>query len=115
VSKKLTNKFLIKTYYNLLLIKEIKENSFKNINDPLYSTAEYRRLADLDLQELNECIAAFRQMVDDASDEAYFLNTSLTHLLEEDPYYKIVKMVYDSEGENNKFRTLKKIDKKLMN
>ena len=53
-------------------------------------------------------------MVDDAADAAYFNNKPLLHLLKEDPYYKIVQMVYESE-EKLKTKPSKKIDKKLMN
>ena len=115
MSKKLTNKFLIKAYYNLLLIKEVKENTFEDFSNSAYQLEDYAVLAKQDLEELNECIEIFRSMVDDAADVAYFNNTSLLSLLKEDPYYKIVQLVYESEEKLNQFKPTKKINKKLMN
>jgi hypothetical protein len=117
MSKKITNKYLFKTYYNLLLIREVKENSFENIDKSIYPVEEYNKLAKLDLEELNECIKIFKGMIDDALDEAYVTDpgVSLAGLLTEDPYYKIVQMVYDSEEKLNKIMLSKKTDKKLMN
>jgi hypothetical protein len=114
MSKKLKDKFLIKAYYNLLLIKEVKENTFRDFSNSLYQVDDYAELAEQDLKELDECIRVFRDIVDDAADVAYFNNESLLHLLKEDPYYKIVQMVYKSE-EKLKTKPSKKIDKKLMN
>tara|TARA_Y100000310_G_C20542356_1_gene743922 strand:- start:75 stop:422 length:348 start_codon:yes stop_codon:yes gene_type:complete len=115
MSKKLTNKFLIKAYYNLLLVREIKKNTFEDFSNSTYQLEDYAELAQQDLKELDECISAFKSMVDDVSDEAYFLNTSIIHLLEEDPYYKIIQLVYESEEKLNQFKPSKKINKKLMN
>tara|TARA_R100000005_G_C4857847_1_gene120801 strand:- start:202 stop:552 length:351 start_codon:yes stop_codon:yes gene_type:complete len=114
--KKISNKFLIKAYYNLLLIREVKENTFMDFMNPMHNLTEYASLAEQDLEELEECIAAFKELVDDAADEAYFSNTSLVSLLEEDPYYKIVRAVHAAEDElEQATKTRTKIDKKLMN
>jgi hypothetical protein len=116
MSKKLSNKFLFKAYYNLLLIREIKENSFEDFNSPYYSMKKHEKLAEMDLEELDECIAIFKEMVDVACDEAYIENSgTLVELLTEDPYYKIVQMVYAAEDKTKKSMSSKKIDKKLMN
>jgi len=117
MSKKLKDKFLIKAYYNLLLIKEVKENTFQDFMSPKHNLTEYAELAEQDLKELEECIAIFKELVDDAADEAYFSNASpsLISLLEEDPYYKIVRGVYKSEEDLSQIKASKKIDKKLMN
>jgi hypothetical protein len=115
MSKKLKDKFLIKAYYNLLLIKEVKENTFRDFSSSMYQLDDYAQLAEQDLKELDECIKVFRDMVDDAADAAYFDNKSLLHMLKEDPYYKIVQMVYNSEEKLNRAKPSKKIDKKLMN
>lgn len=117
MSKKFSNKVLFKTYYNLLLVREIKENSFADLDSPYYSTKRYEKLAELDLKELDECIKIFKEMVDAACDEAYIENSSpsMVELLTEDPYYKIVQMVFQAEDKIEKLISLKKIDKKLMN
>ena len=115
MSKKLTNKFLVKAYYNLLLAREIKENTFEDFSGPIHHLEEYAELAEQDLKELDECIEVFRDMVNDAADIAYFNSGSLVDLLKEDPYYKIVQMVYKSEEKFNQIKPPKKIDKKLMN
>ena len=95
MSKKLTNKFLVKAYYNLLLAREIKENTFEDFSGPIHHLEEYAELAEQDI--------------------AYFNSGSLVDLLKEDPYYKIVQMVYKSEEKFNQIKPPKKIDKKLMN
>ena len=74
MSKDLKDKYLIKAYYNLLLIKEVKENTFKDFSSSMHQVDDYVRLAEQDLKELDECIAEFKKLVDDAADALSWKN-----------------------------------------
>jgi hypothetical protein len=114
MSKKLTNKLLMKTYYNLKLIEEIKQNTYEGIlADPLGSV-EQKALALQDELELQRLINILREMVEDAYYEALSEEKTMTDYLKEDPYYKLVEIIH-KQNETQKKTPRKKIDKKLMN
>ena len=117
MSKKLTNKLLMKTYYNLKLVEEIKQNTYEELlNDPLVSV-EHKALALQDGLELKRLIDIFRDMIDEACDTTAGEEKSMVDYLKRDPYYKLVELIYRQRDElQKKTKTSKtKINKKLMN
>ena len=106
MSKKLTNKLLMKTYYNLKLIQEVKQDTYKKLLDDPSITVEIKAL-----------INVFRDMVDVAISQTENEDKKMIDHLKQDPYYKLVQTVYirKDKGKKDKSKMFKKIDKKLMN
>ena len=113
--KKLTNKLLMKTYYNLKLIEEVKQNTYQGIlADPL-APVEQKALALQDELELQRLINIFKEMVEDAVYKTLNEEKSMADYLKRDPYYKLVKLIHKQQDKLQKKTLKRKIDKKLMN
>ena len=117
MSKKLTNKLLMKTYYNLKLIQEVKQDTYKKLLDDPSITVEIKALILQDELEIERLINVFRDMVDVAISQTENEDKKMIDHLKQDPYYKLVQTVYmrKDKGKKDKSKIFKKIDKKLMN
>ena len=105
----------MKTYYNLKLIDEIKQNTYQEIlADPL-APVEQKALALQDELELQRLIKIFKEMVEKAAYETLNKKKSMTDHLKQDPYYKLVELIHKQKDGLQKKTPSKKIDKKLMN
>ena len=106
----------MKTYYNLKLIEEIKQNTYQEIlADPL-APVEQKALALQDELELQRLIKIFKEMVEEAVYKTLNEEKSMADHLKRDPYYKLVQLIYKQRDElEKKPSKVKKIDKKLMN
>ena len=105
----------MKTYYNLKLIEEIKQNTYQEIlADPLGSV-EQKALALQDELELQRLIGILKEMVEDACHTILNEEKSMSDHLKQDPYYKLVVLIHKQQDELQKKPSKRKIDKKLMN
>ena len=113
MSNKLTNKDIMKIYYNLKLIEEVKQNTYQDLLLSPTTDPEIKSLALQDELELKDLIDVIKDWVDDLTEETINDEVKMIDYLKEDPYFKLVQLVYDNRDKNS--TTTKKKTKKLMN
>ncbi len=111
--KKLTIKHLMKAYYNLLLLLEVKNSNFKTLFSQAKIPLELKQLAKEDLKEIGETVDFLKEMIDDLADSDPAAGRELFTCLNDDPYYKLV-LALETDSDDLK-ETIKNIDKKLLN
>lgn len=115
MSKKLTNKDIMKIYYNLKLIEEVKQNTYQELLLSPKTDPRIKALALEDETELKTLIDMIKDWVDDITEETISDEVKMIDYLKEDPYFKLVQLVYKKRDETKSPGLKKPNKKKLMN